>query len=118
MRTHTDICILVTITLFLVLPASALPTVTASGMSSYEENTLRILNAKEVWSSTDTGQDANIAAWIQIPPGSDATWTPASCAQSWNDGCYGDIKYFYQYPADYTGWQGLAERYPGVYFNL
>ncbi len=97
MRSYTNLCLLALLVFILILPVSALPIVTGSGMSTYEENTLRILNAKDVWSSTDTGQDANIAAWIQIPPGSDATWTPASCAQSWSEGCYGDVNYFYQY---------------------
>jgi len=62
------ICLVVLVLLVIILPVAAIPSVIKSGTSTYVTGG-NMLQPKTTWTTSDTGSDGNIDAWIQISPG-------------------------------------------------
>jgi len=88
------ICLVALVLLVITIPAAAIPSVIGSGVSRIDPNTLKLLESKDTWKKSDSGQ--TMAAWIQIPPGSDIKWDKAGCTNA-ASGCAGNVQYYVQW---------------------
>jgi hypothetical protein len=62
------ICLVALVLMAITLPAAAIPTVVDSGTSTYDLSSYKILQSKTTWKTSDSGNDAEICAWIRISP--------------------------------------------------
>lgn len=88
------ICLVALVLLVITLPAAAIPSVIGSGVSRIDPNTLKLLESKDTWKKSESGQ--TMAVWIQIPPGSDIKWDKAGCTNA-ASGCTGSVQCFVQW---------------------
>lgn len=98
-KTIRAVMIVVTILIAMILPCAAanapFPTVTDSGVSRMDVGTHALQEQKTSWKSSEGSQ--LLAAWMQIPQGSDIKWDKSGCTNSAQTGCTGSVEYFAQW---------------------